>query len=158
MQSIDIERSAKRPRSDSQKPLRPPTPFPRGFVDYPLLLTTGDESNMLTTATTMATSNSSASLSADFASPSIQYHPPPQLSEVDDALACLQENVGLLASKLDGPTALELADLVTGPVESIARDVRAIKATHAAGVRHAEENAREQFRAEMMAFLHWSEQ
>lgn len=126
-------------------------------MDSPLPLTTGDGSNVLTTATTMGTSSSSASLSASPVSPSVRYNPPPQLSEVEDALACLRENIGLLTAKPDGSTARELADLVAGPVESIAQDVRAVKATHAAGVRRAEQNARRQFRAEMMAFLHMSE-
>lgn len=98
------------------------------------------------------------SLSAGSVSLSVRHKPPTQLSEVDGALACLRENIGLLMSKLDDPTARELADLVAGPVESIARDIRAVMATHAAGVTRAEQNAREQFKAEVMAFLYASKQ
>lgn len=71
---------------------------------------------------------------------------------------CLRENIGLLMSKPEGPTARELADLVAAPCDSLARDLRALKASHAEGLRRAEQNAREQFRAEMMAFLHMSGQ
>lgn len=84
--------------------------------------------------------------------------PPPQLSEVIDALTCLQENIALLSSKPNGPTSYELADLATNPCESIIRDLRVLIATHADCVKRAEQHARERLRAETVAFLHVSEQ
>lgn len=131
-------------------------------MDYPLILTAGNENGLSNTAVAMTTSSSPSSLSTGPVSPNTRYTPPPQLGEANDALKRLRENIDLLLSKAEGPTALELAGLVTEPCESIARDICAAKASYAASLRHAEQraehNAREQFRAEMMAFLHMSEQ
>lgn len=44
------------------------------------------------------------------------------------------------------------------PCESIVRGLRAVMATHAACVRRAEQHARAQLGAEIVAFLHVSEQ
>jgi hypothetical protein len=66
--------------------------------------------------------------------------PPPQLSEVIDALTCH-----------------EVTDLAMKPCECIIRDLRAVMATHAACVRRAEQHARARLGAEIIAFLHVSE-
>ena len=83
--------------------------------------------------------------------------PPPQLSEVINALTCLQESIILLSTKPDGPTSHELADLANNSCESIIRDLRVVMGAHADCVMQAEQHAREQFRAETVAFLHVSE-
>lgn len=83
--------------------------------------------------------------------------PPPQLSEIINALTCLQESIALLSTKPDGPTPYELADLADNSCESIVRDLRVVMATHADCVMRAEQHAREQLRAETVAFLHVSE-
>lgn len=127
-------------------------------MDHPLLLTAGDGSYMPTAATTMTVSSSPELLSTDSASPMTRYMPPPQLSEVVDAMTCLQENIAVLSSKLEGPTSHEVADLATKPCESIIRDLRAVMATHAACVRRVERHARARFEAEITAFLHVSQQ
>ena len=83
--------------------------------------------------------------------------PAPQLSEVINALMRLQESIALLSTKPDGPTPHELAGLVNSSCESIVRDLREVMATHADCVMRAEQHAREQLRAETVAFLHVSE-
>jgi hypothetical protein len=83
-----------------------------------------------------------------------RYIPPIQLSEVVDALTCLQENIAVVVSKPGGLTSHEVADLVAKPCETIIRDLRAAMATHAACMRRAEELARAQLVAETTAFLH----
>ena len=110
-----------------------------------------------TTTTTTTTSSSPAPLSSDFVNSETRYMPPPQLSEVINALTCLQESIALLSTKPGGPTPHELADLANNSCESIVRDLRVVMATHADLVMRAEQHAREQLRAETVAFLHVSE-
>jgi hypothetical protein len=106
--------------------------------------------------TTTTVSSSPASLSTNSASPITQYIPPTQLSEVVDALTCLQKKIAVLSSRPEGPTSHEVAKLAAEPCESIIRDLRAAIATHDACMRSAERLARAEFGAEMMAFLHVS--
>lgn len=127
-------------------------------MDRPWLLTPGGESEATTTsAIATMTSGSPASQTADCVSSRTQYMPPPQLSEVIDALTCLQENISVLSSKPGGPTSHEVTDLAMKPCECIVRDLRAVMATHAACVRRAEQHARARLGAEIIAFLHVSE-
>ena len=158
IQGIDVGRPAKRPRAGTQGLVRPPTPFPRSSVDRPRSLTPGGESGATTTsATATMISDSPASSPTDCSISRTQYMPPPQLSEVIDALTCLQENISVLSSKPGGPTSHEVTDLAMKPCECIVRDLRAVMATHAAGVRRAEQHARARLGAEIIAFLHVSE-
>jgi CTP synthase (UTP-ammonia lyase) len=84
--------------------------------------------------------------------------PPPQLSEVVNALTRLQENIAILLSKPEGPTPHEVTDLATKPCESILLDLRELMVTRDACVQRAEEHARARLVAEITAFLHVSEQ
>jgi hypothetical protein len=102
----------------------------------------------------MTSSSSPELLSPDSVSSKTRYILPTQLSEVVDALTCLQENIAVLSSKPEGPTPHEVADLAMKPCESILRDLRAVMITHAACVRRAEEEARARIGAEIIAFLH----
>lgn len=127
-------------------------------MDRPRLLTPGGESEATTTsAIATMTSGSPESQSTGCASSRTQYMPPPQLSEVIDALTCLQENISVLSSKAGGPASHEVTDLAMKPCEIIVRDLRAVMATHAACVRRAEQHARARLGAEIIAFLHVSE-
>jgi hypothetical protein len=83
-----------------------------------------------------------------------RYIPPAQLSEVVDALTCLQENIKFVFFKPEGLTSDEVESLIAEPCEAIIRDLRAAMATHAACMRRAEELARAQLVAETTAFLH----
>lgn len=84
--------------------------------------------------------------------------PPPQLSEVVDALTRLRKNIAVLLSKPEGPTPHEVTDLAMKPCESILLDLREVMVTHAACVQRAEEHARARLGAEITAFLHVVEQ
>jgi hypothetical protein len=84
--------------------------------------------------------------------------PPPQLSEVVNALTRLQENIAILLSKPEGPTPHEVTDLALKPCESILLDLRELMVTRDACVQRAEKHARARLVAEITAFLHVLEQ
>ena len=91
---------------------------------------------------------------ADSPGSATEESPPLQLAQIVEAVTCLRENITVLCSGAEPPTAQEVAELATRPCEVIIRNLRAAMVAYTERTTYAERYARTQVGAEIMALLH----